>query len=113
MSTRHLFAALTASTAACTALLVAPAAANVRAAACSPLSNVEAIIDDSGSMAGTDPNVLRGQAVKLIIQRQAQNHPSFTFGAVSFGDPDTHTLFAPAAVGPNKSSMAASLSSLM
>jgi von Willebrand factor type A domain len=113
MSTRHLFAALTASTAACTALLVAPAAANVRAAACSPLSNVEAIIDDSGSMAGTDPNVLRGQAVKLIVQRQAQNQPSFTFGAVSFGDPDTHTLFAPAAVGSNKSSMAASLSSLM
>ena len=106
MSIRKLFSALVGAMALVTAIVVAPASAKVHAAACTPLTNVEAIIDDSGSMSGTDPNVLRGQAVKLIITKQAQTQPSFTFGAVSFGDPDVHTLFAPAAVGANKTAMA-------
>ena len=112
MSFRKLFSALVGAMALVTAIVVAPASAKVHAAACTPLTNVEAIIDDSGSMSGTDPNVLRGQAVKLIITKQAQTQPSFTFGAVSFGDPDVHTLFGPAAVGANKAAMAGSLSSL-
>ena len=112
MSIRKLFSALVGAMALVTAIVVAPASAKVHAAACTPLTNVEAIIDDSGSMSGTDPNVLRGQAVKLIITKQAQTQPSFTFGAVSFGDPDVHTLFGPAAVGANKAAMAGSLSSL-
>jgi hypothetical protein len=109
MSRKQLFAALVASTALATAILVAPAQAQVHAAACTPLSNVEAIIDDSGSMAVTDSNVLRGQAVKLIINAAPA---SFTLGAVSFGDPDVHTLFPPGAVGSNAAAMKNSLSSL-
>jgi len=112
MSPRKLFTALVAATALATAILVSPASARVHAAACTPLSNVEAIVDDSGSMAATDSNVLRGQAVKLIITKQAQSQPGFTFGAVSFGDPDVHTLFAPGAVGSNKTNMINSLASL-
>src|SRR5689334_13641546 len=112
MSPRKPFAALVGALALTVFALAAPAGAKVRAAACTPVSNVEAIIDDSGSMSLTDPNVLRGQAVKLIIQQQAQVQPSFTFGAVSFGDPDVHTLFAPAAVGANQANMIASLASL-
>jgi hypothetical protein len=60
-------------------------------------------------MAVTDSNVLRGQAIKLIINAAPS---SFTFGAVSFGDPDVHTLFAPGAVGANKTAMINSLTSL-
>jgi len=112
MSPRKLFPALVGALALATAIFVAPASARLHAAACTPLSNVEAIIDDSGSMAVTDSNVLRGQAVKLIITKQAQSQPSFTFGAVSFGDPDVHTLFAPGAVGSNQTAMINSLASL-
>jgi hypothetical protein len=109
MLPRKLFPALVAASALTTALFVAPASARLHAAACTPLSNVEAIIDDSGSMAVTDSNVLRGQAVKLIINAAPS---SFTFGAVSFGDPDVHTLFPPGAVGANAAAMKASLASL-
>jgi hypothetical protein len=111
MSPRHVFSALVGATALTTAILVSPAAARVHASACTPLSNVEAIVDDSGSMAGTDPNALRAQAVKLIIERQAQNQPSFTLGGVSFGDGAT-TLFGPSAVGTGKAAMEASLASI-
>jgi len=111
MSPRKLFTALVAASALATAIVVSPASARVHAAACTPLSNVEAIVDDSGSMLGTDPQTLRAQAVKLIIQRQSQNQPSFNFGAVSFGDGAT-TLFKPAAVGPNAASMKTALASI-
>ncbi len=111
MSSRQVLSALAGAAAVTTALVATPAQARVHASACKPLTNVEAIVDDSGSMFATDPNVLRGQAVKLIIQQQAQTQPSFTFGAVSFGDGAT-TLFAPAAVGPNASAMIGSLGSL-
>jgi hypothetical protein len=111
MSSRQVLTALVGAAALTTSILVAPAGAKVHAAACTPLSNVEAIVDDSGSMAGTDPQTLRAQAVKLIIQQQAQNSPSFTLGGVSFGT-DASTLFAPAAVGANRASMISSLSSI-
>jgi uncharacterized protein with von Willebrand factor type A (vWA) domain len=68
MSRRQVLTALVGAAALTTSILVAPAGAKVHAAACTPLSNVEAIVDDSGSMAGTDPQTLRAQAVKLIIQ---------------------------------------------
>ena len=109
MHPKQLFCTLVAAAALVTAILVAPAQARVHAAACTPLKNVEAIIDDSGSMAATDSNVLRGQAVKLIINAAPA---SFTLGAVSFGDPDVHTLFPPGAVGTNAAAMKTSLSSL-
>jgi VWA domain-containing protein len=111
MSSRQVFSTLVGAAALTTSILGAPASARVHAAACTPLSNVEAIVDDSGSMLGTDPQTLRAQAVKLIIQQQAQNKPSFTLGGVSFGS-DASTLFAPAAVGSNKASMISSLSSI-
>jgi len=111
MSPRKPLAALVGASALAVAAFAAPAGAKVHAAACTPVSNVEAIVDDSGSMIVTDPNVLRAQAVKLIIQQQAQSQPSFTLGGVSFGDGAT-TLFAPAAVGANKNTMIGSLSSV-
>jgi VWA domain-containing protein len=114
MSIRHVLSVLAGAAALGTAAFVSSAGAAVHAAAgpCKAVSNVEAIVDDSGSMSVTDPNVLRGQAVKLIVQQEAQGQPSFVFGAVSFGDPDVHTLFAPAAVGPNSKAMLGSLGSL-
>jgi VWA domain-containing protein len=112
MPHRHLLAAALAAAATITAVVVSPAAARPHsAAACTALSNVEVIVDDSGSMAGTDPNTLRAQAVKLIIQRQAQNQPSFTLGGVSFGS-DATTLFAPGPVGSGKAAMLASLATI-
>src|SRR3954447_12556614 len=111
MYLRPVFPALVGAAALATAILVAPAQARVHASACTALSNVEVIVDDSGSMAGTDPNILRAQAVKLIIQRQAQNQPSFTLGGVSFGT-DATTLFAPGPVGSGKAAMLASLATI-
>lgn len=51
-------------------------------AACTPATNIEAIVDDSGSMEVTDPNRLRVQAMDLLIQTLPQ---STTLGAVEFG----------------------------
>jgi hypothetical protein len=111
MTPRKFLSALVGATALTTAIFVAPAGARVHAAACTPLGNVEAIVDDSGSMIGTDPQTLRAQAVKLIITKQAQNQPSFNLGAVSFGT-DATTLFKPAGVGSGKAGMISSLSSI-
>jgi hypothetical protein len=87
---------------------------HAHAAACTKASNIEAIIDDSGSMAGTDPNTLRVKGVKLLINTLS----SGTFlGAVEFGgsfDPSTpsaDTVFKPAAVGPNATAMGNALDS--
>lgn len=112
MSLRKSFPALVGAAALATAILVAPAQARVHASACTALTNVEAIVDDSGSMFGTDPNNLRSQAIKLMIQQQAQNQPSFTFGAVKFGD-SSATLFKPAPVGANKAAMQGSLAQIV
>lgn len=111
MPKRHFLSATVAAAAITTAVFVSPATARVHAAACTAVTNVEAIVDDSGSMAVTDTNKLRSQAIKLIVESQAQNQPTFTFGAISFGT-DVNTLFAPAAVGANKAAMEASLASI-
>jgi hypothetical protein len=80
-----------------------------QAARCVPATNIEAIIDDSGSMFVTDPDLLRVEAVKLLINTLS---PSTALGAVEFGGnfsssstPAADTLFAPEAVGPNASAM--------
>jgi len=82
------------------------------AAACRALTNIEAIVDDSGSMAVTDKNKLRVQGLDLLIDAL----PSATsLGAVEFGGsfrpstPSADTVFAPAAVGPNGGAMKAAL----
>jgi hypothetical protein len=92
-------------------LLAAPTGAKApqaHAAACVKATNIEAIVDDSGSMASTDSNTLRVKALKLLINTLS----SGTFlGAVEFGGsfgagtPAADTVFKPAAVGPNGTAM--------
>jgi hypothetical protein len=91
------------------------------AAACTPVSNIEAIIDDSGSMAITDPNRLRIAALDLLIE--TPGNEKITFGALEFGGslaslgigsgenepPAADTVFPPEAIGPNAQTMQAAL----
>jgi hypothetical protein len=90
-------------------LVLAPGAG----AACKKASNIEAIVDDSGSMEITDPDRLRVQAMSLLIDDLS---PKTQLGAVEFGSgfeslgiPPASTVFAPAPVGPNASSMRSAL----
>ena len=69
---------------------------------CTPVSNVEAIIDDSGSMGATDFNKLRVTGMELFIQNQGNSNK--TLGAVEFGS-TANTLFAPGTIGPNRAFM--------
>ena len=88
-------------------------------AACTAATNIEAIIDDSGSMEITDPNRLRVQAMDLLIKTLPT---STTLGAVEFGSgeeaipgyieevPAAVTVFPPEPIAPNGAAMEASLS---
>jgi hypothetical protein len=82
------------------------------AAACAPVTNIEAIVDDSGSMAGTDPNRLRVQAMDLLINALDS---STSLGAVEFGSsavsssPSADVVFPVEAVGPNAAAMKSAL----
>jgi hypothetical protein len=96
------------------AILVAPsgAVAGGAATSCAPATNIEAIIDDSGSMAVTDENRLRVEAMDLLINTL----PAKTqLGAVEFGSslfgtqPAADTVFPPEPVGPNAGTMRSSL----
>lgn len=85
------------------------AAAPSASASCTPASNIEAIIDDSGSMSITDSNRLRVQAMNLLIDTLGKGT---TLGAVEFGSagyennpPGADTVFPPQPVGPNGSTM--------
>src|ERR1700712_6063336 len=85
-------------------------------AACTAATNIEAIIDDSGSMEVTDPNKLRVQAMDLLVKTLPT---STTLGAVEFGSgyegipgivegvPSASTIFPPEAIGPNAAAMEA------
>jgi hypothetical protein len=87
-------------------------------AGCTPVTNIEAIIDDSGSMEVTDPNKLRVQAMDLLVKTLPG---ATTLGAVEFGSglegipgilegiPAASTLFPPEAIGPNAAAMEASM----
>jgi hypothetical protein len=68
-------------------------------AGCQASNNIEAIIDDSGSMAGTDPNKLRVNAMELFIDTPGNEQK--TLGAVEFGT-NADTLFKPRPIGPNR-----------
>src|SRR4051812_32654564 len=88
-------------------------ASGVRAiAACTRVANVEAIIDDSGSMGSTDPNRLRVQAMDLLINALDDKT---TLGAIEFGssfDPSTPSadvVFPAEPVGPNAAAMKSAL----
>jgi hypothetical protein len=86
-----------------------------RASACVKVTNIEAIVDDSGSMAATDSSTLRVKALKLLINTLSS--PTF-LGAIEFGGnffesstPSADTVFKPEAVGPNAATMGAALES--
>src|SRR6478735_6067490 len=89
-------------------------APRAHASACVKATNIEAIVDDSGSMAGTDPSTLRVKGLKLLINTLS----SGTFlGAVEFGGgffsstSSADTVFKPEPVGPNAAAMGAALDS--
>jgi len=93
--------------------LVAVAAPVASASACSSAKDIEAIVDDSGSMEITDKSRLRVQAMSLLIDDLS---PSTQLGAVEFGSgfeslgiPAANTVFAPAAVGTGASAMRSAL----
>jgi hypothetical protein len=80
-------------------------------ASCKQATNIEAIVDDSGSMQITDENRLRVQAMNLLIDTLGK---STQLGAVEFGSgflehPGADTLFPPQPVGPNASAMRTAL----
>ena len=92
--------------------LAAPGAAG---AACTKATNIEAIIDDSGSMSVTDPNRLRVQAMDLLINALDSGT---TLGAIEFGSSDDFStpptpaadpVFNPEPVGPNAAAMKSAL----
>jgi len=104
-------------------LIAAPAAAAAPAASaagCKSASNIEAIVDDSGSMEVTDPDRLRVQAMNLLIDTLS---PTTQLGAVEFGsgidipgiitEPPADTVFPPEAVGANASAMRGALDSVI
>jgi hypothetical protein len=79
--------------------------------ACTPASNIEAIVDDSISMEFTDANRLRVQAMDLLIDTLGKGT---TLGAVEFGSegfetPAADTVFPPQPVGPNGNAMRTAL----
>jgi hypothetical protein len=86
-------------------------AAPSTSAACTPATNIEAIVDDSISMEFTDSNRLRVQAMNLLIDTLGKGT---TLGAVEFGSegfetPAADTVFPPQPVGPNGSAMRTAL----
>lgn len=86
-------------------------------AGCTPKTNIEAIVDDSGSMAVTDENRLRVQAMDLLINTL----PAKTYlGAIEFGSagyegnpPAATTVFPPEPVGPNAGTMRSALEAVI
>jgi hypothetical protein len=94
-------------------LIAAPA----NAATCTKATNIEAIVDDSGSMAGTDFNRLRVQAMDLLLNAV---DPSTTVGAIEFGssfdptvEPAADPVFNPEPVGPNLAAMKSALDTMI
>ncbi len=98
-------------------LIAAPGAS---AARCKSASDIEAIVDDSGSMEITDPDKLRVQAMSLLIDDLSTKTQ---LGAVEFGSgidipgiittPPADTVFPPEAVGANASAMRSALASVI
>ena len=87
-------------------------AVSARAAACTPVKNVEAIIDDSGSMTVSDSNRLRVQAMDLLINALPDGTQ---LGAIQFGSsfdpatPSASVVFPVEAIGPNAAAMKSAL----
>lgn len=81
------------------------------AAGCTPKTNIEAIVDDSGSMGFTDESRLRVQAMDLLINAlPAQTQlGAVEFGSELFEKPAADTLFPPEPVGANAAAMKSAL----
>jgi hypothetical protein len=100
------------------ASIAAPSGASTpraHASACVAATNIEAIVDDSGSMALTDSGTLRVKGLDLLINTLS---PGTFLGAVEFGGnfftsstPSADTVFKPEAVGANAAAMGAALDS--
>lgn len=82
------------------------------AAACTRATNIEAIVDDSGSMAGTDSGRLRVQAMDLLINAL---DAKTNLGVIEFGSsfdpatPSADVVFPVEPVGPHAAAMKAAL----
>lgn len=90
------------------------------AASCKPATNIEAIIDDSGSMASSDASANRASAIKLLAGKSG--NAKKTLGALIFGsgydfttppEPAAITVFKPTLIGPNIAGMGAALDALV
>ena len=81
-------------------------AASASAASCVVRKNVEAIIDDSGSMSGTDSDRLRVQGLNLIMNTPGNENK--LLGAVEFGT-DANTVFDPGPIGANRTAFSQAL----
>jgi cyclophilin family peptidyl-prolyl cis-trans isomerase len=80
------------------------AGAQATQSACRVSNNIEAIIDDSGSMSFSDAGLLRVRGMKLFL---ANNEPK-TLGALEFGSQAVR-LFQPAKIGTFQTQMGAIL----
>jgi hypothetical protein len=92
------------------AVVLCAAVPGIAAAACTPKSNLEAIVDDSGSMSWNDPNNLRIRAMELLID--TQGNEKRTLGAVEFGT-DATPLFGPGLIGQNAVAYKAALNAAL
>jgi hypothetical protein len=92
------------------AVVLCAAVPGVAAAACTPKSNLEAIVDDSGSMLFNDPSNLRIRAMELLID--TQGNEKRTLGAVEFGT-DATPLFGPGLIGQNAAAYKAALNAAL
>ena len=95
--------AATAALGAVTALSTA-GGAGAQGTGCTRANNVEAIIDDSGSMSFSDSGLLRVRGLKLFLA----NNPTKTLGAVEFGS-DAARVFPPANINTFQNQMGAAL----
>jgi hypothetical protein len=75
-------------------------------AACTPATNVEAIVDDSGSMGDSDPERLRVAALDLLIDTPA--NATRTLGALEFGS-RADAIFTPQPIGISGPAMKAAV----
>lgn len=100
------------------AVVAAPSGAAAGAgvsASCTPKTNIEAIVDDSYSMAATDPDRLRVQAMGLLINTLPAKTllGAVEFGSSGFETPAASTVFPPEPVGPNGTAMKTALEAVV
>lgn len=88
-----------------------PLIADVRdpAPTCTRANSVAAIIDDSASMGGTDPQKLRRRAMELLIAKPGGE--GRTLGAIEFGS-EAVPLFAPTTVAGAQNQMLGALAAI-